>query len=183
MADGQIHSAEFRRAREESWRRLEHLLGRIGNREQALSQEELSELPQLYRTTLSSLSVARNYVLDQRLIAYLEALCLRAYVVVYAPRERLGWVAEAWPRSLVSRVRSARQGIELALSALCMAVGMLAGWAIVAAGPELFYSIIPESLGGRSRPGPNAGTDGEVPGRRGGDCGCRPIVRAATGQP
>ena len=151
MADGQIHSAEFRRAREESWRRLEYLLGRIGNREQALSQEELSELPQLYRTTLSSLSVARNYVLDQRLIAYLEALCLRAYVVVYAPRERLGGLlkyglAIGFPRAICAA------GIELALSALCMAVGMLAGWAIVAADPELFYSIIPESLAGGRGP-------------------------------
>jgi hypothetical protein len=111
MADGQIHSAEFRRTREESWRRLEHLLGRIGNREQALSQEELSELPQLYRTTLSSLSVARNYVLDQRLIAYLEALCLRAYVVVYAPRERLGGLLKHG-LAIGFHVRSARRALN-----------------------------------------------------------------------
>jgi uncharacterized membrane protein SpoIIM required for sporulation len=151
MADGQIHSAEFRRTREESWRRLEDLLGRIGDRERALSQEELSELPQLYRTTLSSLSVARNYVLDQRLIAYLEALCLRAYVVVYAPRERLGGLvakglSSGFPRAICAA------GVELVLSLLCMTVGLVAGWAMVATDPELYYSIIPEALAGGRGP-------------------------------
>lgn len=151
MADGRIHSAEFRREREASWQRLEHLLGRIGDRQRPLSHTELSELPQLYRTTLSSLSVARNYVLDQRLTAYLEALCLRAYVVVYAPKERLSALLSrgiriVFPRSICSA------GIELALATLCMTVGILAGWAMVAAEPDLYYGIIPEGLAGGRGP-------------------------------
>ena len=37
----------------------------------------------LYRTTLSSLSVARDTSLDRALIAYLEQLCTRAYFQIY----------------------------------------------------------------------------------------------------
>lgn len=39
---------------------------------------------------MNSLSVARDISLDRALIAYLESLCARAYLVVYAPQESLG---------------------------------------------------------------------------------------------
>ena len=45
-----------------------------------LTDDELLELPALYRTTLSSLAVARATSLDVALIDYLEALALRKSV-------------------------------------------------------------------------------------------------------
>jgi hypothetical protein len=51
-----------------------------------LSAEDVTALASTYRTALSSLSVARAISLDRNLVEYLEALCARAYFVVYGPR-------------------------------------------------------------------------------------------------
>ena len=66
-----IHSANFRRQREASWRRLERLLNKVKDPLQPMSPSELAELPQQYRVTLSSLSFSRKYVLDRRLYEFL----------------------------------------------------------------------------------------------------------------
>jgi len=67
-----LRSSEFRRGREESWRELEALIARAERRGvRALSAEELQRLPLLYRSTLSSLSVARSIALDRNLLLYL----------------------------------------------------------------------------------------------------------------
>lgn len=77
-------SRSFRAERELDWQRLEAMLKRIEVRSpRALSDDDLLELPLLYRSTLSSLSVARSTVLDRALIDYLEALSLRAYLAIY----------------------------------------------------------------------------------------------------
>ena len=55
----------------------------------ALTPEDLERLPLLYRSALSSLSVARAIALDRYLLLYLEDLALRAYLVVYGPRSGL----------------------------------------------------------------------------------------------
>src|SRR4029077_6706403 len=82
-----LRSSEFRRGREESWRELEALIGRAERRGvRALSAEELQRLPLLYRSTLSSLSVARSIALDRNLLLYLENLTLRSFLCVYGPR-------------------------------------------------------------------------------------------------
>ena len=154
--DQDIHSARFRRERQETWIRLEVLLERLRGRGEPLTPDELAELPRLYRTTLSSLSVARNYVIDQRLTAYLEALCLRAYLAIYAPRDSF--------RSLICRAvavdfpRAVRGALpEIAVAALCLAIGILAGRAIVLADPTLFDGIVPSGLaGGRSPDAPRS---------------------------
>ena len=52
--------ASFRREREADWKAFEALLARVEKRApRALSEEELLSLPLLYRSALSSLSVAR----------------------------------------------------------------------------------------------------------------------------
>jgi hypothetical protein len=72
--------AGFRSDREADWKAFDTLLTRVEKRSpKALSDEELLSLPILYRSTLSSLSVARATSLDNALIAYLEALSLRGY--------------------------------------------------------------------------------------------------------
>src|SRR5438270_3731 len=54
-----------------------------------LAPHELNRLPQLYRSALSSLSVARAIALDRHLLLYLENLALRAYLAIYSPRTGL----------------------------------------------------------------------------------------------
>ena len=53
-------STSFRAEREGDWQRLETMLKRIeGRSPRALSDDDLLDLPLLYRSTLSSLSVGR----------------------------------------------------------------------------------------------------------------------------
>ena len=55
-----LKSSEFRRAREASWRKLEAIVETAEKRGLgALGLDDLEEMPLLYRSTLSSLSVAR----------------------------------------------------------------------------------------------------------------------------
>jgi uncharacterized membrane protein SpoIIM required for sporulation len=90
-----LRSREFRQARESSWRELDQLLARAAAGPEALSQDELMRLPHLYRAALSSLSIARSIILDKALQAYLENLCRRAFLIVYAggPTERTALAA------------------------------------------------------------------------------------------
>jgi uncharacterized membrane protein SpoIIM required for sporulation len=87
MKDLQLKSQRFRAEREADWRRLEALLSRVERRSaRSLTDEELLAIPVLYRSTLSSLSVARATSLDHSLIDYLESLATRAYFFVYGAR-------------------------------------------------------------------------------------------------
>jgi hypothetical protein len=87
-----LKSSEFRRARESSWRKLEAIVEIAEKRGlRALALDDLQQMPLLYRSTLSSLSVARAIALDRHLLLYLENLALRAYLLVYGPR--IGLVA------------------------------------------------------------------------------------------
>lgn len=91
-----FNSTTFRAEREEDWTRLEELLKRAeGGSVRKLSDDDLLELPVLYRSALSSLSVARETSLDMALIAYLEGLCTRAYFFVYGVRTSFGSASPA----------------------------------------------------------------------------------------
>jgi len=73
MKELTLKSHRFRQEREAEWRKLEDILARAEASSAAkLSDEEIIALPVLYRSALSSLSVARAISLDQSLIAYLE---------------------------------------------------------------------------------------------------------------
>ena len=75
-----LKSYRFREERETDWRKLDLILTRAENSGvKALSDEDMTALPRLYRQAVSSLSVARSISLDQNVIAYLESLCTRAY--------------------------------------------------------------------------------------------------------
>src|SRR5690606_23978063 len=87
-----LRSDRFRLAREGDWKRLEAIVRRMeSGRLRGLADEELLELPALYRTAASSLAVARETSLDAATLAYLEALVQRAWFQVYGPR--IGFVA------------------------------------------------------------------------------------------
>ena len=103
MAELQLKSHRFRQEREADWGRLDRLLAKVEKGSAAsLSYEEMVALPGLYRSALSSLSVARAISLDRGVVDYLEDLCTRAYFFVYGPRSRpldrvTGFFAHAWP--------------------------------------------------------------------------------------
>lgn len=146
MADIHLKSHRFRTEREHSWRRLESLMGKVQRRSVgSLSDEELLEIPVLYRSAMSSLSVARSISLDQGAAAYLENLCLRAYLFVYGvrstPLERLArFFARDWPNA----VRSLWP--ETLVSALLFAVGAVTAFLLTTADPDWFYSFMPGDM-------------------------------------
>lgn len=146
MAQLQLKSHRFRTEREASWRRLESLMGKVQRKSvESLTDEELLEAPVLYRSAMSSLSVARSISLDQGATAYLESLCLRAYLFVYGvrstPLERLArFLATDWPRA----VRSLWPETLVAL--LLFAVGAGTAFALVLSDPDWFYSLMPGDM-------------------------------------
>ena len=149
--------AEFRRVREKNWRHLEDIIARVDKKGlRSLSADEVLLLPRLYRSALSSLSVARHIVLDRNLLVYLEDLSLRAYLVVYGPSAGLmkslaGFFKTGFPRA----VRGL--GPHLALAALLFAAGTAAGFFLVQADPDYFNLLAPKELaGGR---GPDLGRE------------------------
>lgn len=138
--------ASFRREREADWKAFEALLARVEKRApRALSEEELLSLPLLYRSALSSLSVARATSLDSALIAYLESLSLRGYFYLYGARrglrQRIGdFFLYDWPGAIRDLWR------ETLVSVALMFVGIGAGAWLVASDRGWFDAIIPSGL-------------------------------------
>src|SRR5215831_19389972 len=103
-----LKSREFRLEREAGWTELEALVTRAQDQGlRSLSTDDLRRFPLLYRAALSSLSVARAIALDRALLAYLEDLCLRAFLAIYARRLSLREaIGDFLLRSLPRAVRS-----------------------------------------------------------------------------
>ena len=147
-----LKSNQFRKAREETWRELEALVARAEKRGVlSLGPEELERLPMLYRATLSSLSVARGIALDRNLLNYLEALSVRAYLVVYGPRVRqLNGVWHFLTADLPRAVRHARWHILIAF--LAMLGGIIAGFLLAHANEDWVGALVPGDLAGDRGP-------------------------------
>ncbi len=147
-----LKSSEFRKGREDGWRELEGLVGRVERRGiGSLSLDELQRLPILYRAALSSLSVARTIALDRNLLLYLESLALRAFLAVYGPRVNpLEGLRTFFGHDLPAAVRSARWHILIA--ALCLIVGTVAGFMLVVQDEAWFSSLVPSGLAGGRGP-------------------------------
>ena len=142
-----LKSAEFRRTREQGWVDLEKLIGiteRKGVR--ALAPDELQRMPQLYRSVLSSLSVARAIALDRALLLYLESLSLRAYLALYSPRVGLGEAGRQFLRAFPAAVISARWHLLIAF--LAFAVGTVAGFWLTVGDESWFTTFVPTWLSG-----------------------------------
>jgi uncharacterized membrane protein SpoIIM required for sporulation len=141
-----VNATRFRQAHEGDWERLEQIVTRMEKRSiRSLSDEDLLGLPALYRTTLSSLSVARDTSLDRALIRYLERLCTRAYFQIYgvqtpAWRQLTGFFARAWPNAVRSLWRETAFCVALTFGAAVLA------YLLIRSDPTWFYNIIPEGL-------------------------------------
>jgi len=151
-----LRSAEFRRNREIAWRTLDDLVSRVEKKGLSrLSAEELQELPLLYRTAASSLSVARSIALDRNLILYLEGLVLRAFFVVYGPRSGImEALADFLKRGFPAAVRKA--GWHILLATLAIVAGVAIGFMLVLPNENWFGVIVPETLAGDRGPASTA---------------------------
>jgi len=141
-----LKSKRFREERQEVWKEMERLLLRIESRSvRNLTDEEIIKLPRLYRSTLSSLSVARATSLDQSVVSYLESLSTRAYYVIYGSQLRLrdrvfNFFARDWPLAVQGAWK------DLVASSFVFILGMLIGFVLVSNNPDWFYSFVGESM-------------------------------------
>lgn len=162
-----LRSYEFRKEREASWRRLESLVAQVERRGLgSLTGEQLTELPQLYRSAVSALSVARSISLDRNLLDYLENLCARAYLCVYGSRRHArDVIVEFFVRKVPRTVRTFRW--HLFTATLFLVVGVAAGYLVTRASPETFHAFVPAGLAGER--GPEASREELVESLYGGD--------------
>jgi uncharacterized membrane protein SpoIIM required for sporulation len=148
----ELKSVRFRREREDDWRRLERLLKRLETEPVSrLSDDDLIALPVLYRSALSSMSVARETSLDQGLLDYLESLCTRAFFVVYGARPSLRarvvrFFGVDWPASVRALWR------ETLLAAALFLIGAVVAYWLYQGDSDWYYAFIPEQLAGGRGP-------------------------------
>lgn len=148
-----LRSDRFRLEREGDWRRLDDILATIEKgRLSRLSDEDVLELPALYRMAASSLAVARETSLDAATLRYLESLVQRAWFQVYGPRQGLF----TWLRSFLGgNLSRAIQSIwlDICIALFVMVAGTITGWLLVARDTEWYYALVPTQF-----------TDTRVPG-------------------
>ncbi|MFL5017458.1 MAG: stage II sporulation protein M [Rhizobium sp.] len=152
-----LRSARFRLEREAHWRQLDELVTRAEKGgAAALGYDEVRNLATGYRQAMNSLSVARDISPDRALIAYLESLCARAYLVVYAPQESLGGLMR---RLLLHGIPQAvrRSVLPLFIGFLALILGALAGYRLCANDPSWFYTLVPPEMADQRTP--DASTD------------------------
>ncbi len=147
-----VNASRFRAAHQADWERLEALVALIEKRSvRALGDDDLLTLPLLYRSTLSSLSVARETSLDRGLVAYLEQLCTRAYFQIYGVqtslwRQLAAFFTRGWPAAVQAIWK------ETLLAFALMFAAALAGYLMVRADPQFYYSIMPDGMSGGRDP-------------------------------
>ena len=141
-----IRSTRFRQEREADWRRLETVVDRA-EREgvAALDFDSALQLAELYRQAVTSLSVAREISLDKSLLDYLECLCCRAYLAVYAPQETLrGLVWRLFSAGAPQAVR--RSGLALGHAVLALVLGIAVGYRLFVADPTWYNTFVPGEI-------------------------------------
>ena len=153
-----LRSDRFRLAREQDWRRLDEIVTAIEKgRIRRISDEDLLELPALYRVAASSLAVARETTLDAATLSYLEALVQRAWLQVYGPREGFfAWLRHFFGGGWSAAVRSL--WLETCIALAVMVAGAVAGWLLVARDQDWYYALVPGGFGESRVPGASAET-------------------------
>lgn len=146
MNDVSIKSVQFQKEREASWLELEEILSQAESRGvRSLSSAEIARLPILHRYALSSLSVARSILLDQKLLQYLESLTQRSYLIIYGMKQNriktlLSFFTEQFPQT----VRTYKWAFILAT--LIFFAGVAVGFTQTMNDPDIFYTLIPEQF-------------------------------------
>lgn len=144
----QLKSQKFRETRQKDWQALAELVDKAEKgRLRSFSTEELLNLPLLYRSAISSLSMAQSISLDRNLIGYLQALCARAYVSVYGPQARIGEVLAGFFLGFARNVR--KLWAEFWLAFVCLVLGVAGGWLLCAYDPSWYSALVGGSAQGR----------------------------------
>jgi len=143
IEEAALRSDRFRLEREWEWRRLEDIVGQMERgRIRRISDEDLLDLPVLYRTAASSLAIARETSLDAATLAYLEALVQRAWFQVYGPRSSLfDWAKRFLGGGWSAAVRE--MWLDICIAFAVMVAGTLVGWLLVERDTEWYYSLVP----------------------------------------
>lgn len=141
-----IRSARFRQEREPGWKKLEELIAsaeKSGVRN--LTYQQTLDLSSLYRQAVNSLSAARAISMDKALLIYLDRLCARAYLVVYAPQESItGAVRKLFTHGIPQAVR--RSGVALMIGFLAMILGVLIGYTLFQRDPAWYFTFVPPGM-------------------------------------
>ena len=125
--------------------RIEQLLVRAERlRVGGLGFDELRELGRLYRLSSARLSRLRERGDDPETIRHLNAICVRAYSVLYADP---GAARDARPLGARLAGAIARTWHAQALAWALLLFGVLIGAALSAADDEVLYALVPASLG------------------------------------
>lgn len=137
-----LRSDRFRQEREHDWQRLDSIVSRMeSGRFGKLSDADVLELPVLYRTVASSLSIARETSLDAATLTWLEGLVQRAWFQVYGPRTTLwGWLRRFFGGGWSMAVRAIWPELLVALA--LMVAGTIVGWQLCALDPDWYYSLV-----------------------------------------
>ena len=148
-----LRSDRFRLEREADWIRLEAIVNRMEKgKARRLSDEDVLALPTLYRTLLSSLSIARENSLDAGLIDYLEGLALRSYFLVYGTQTSFArWLGSFFGGGWSRAVRAIQLDIWIAL--FVMIAGAAIGYILVAGDSDWFYALVPGNFSDARVPG------------------------------
>lgn len=148
-----LRSDRFRLEREHEWKRLEAIVRRMeSGRIRKVPDEDLLELPALYRTAASSLAIARETSLDAATLAYLEALVQRAWFQVYGPRSSLlAWLRRFFGGGWSAAVRSL--WLDICIAVAVMVAGTAVGWVLAARDSEWYYALVPSGYADARVPG------------------------------
>ena len=140
-------SARFRAERESDWRRLDRLVAQVERDGiNTLSFSDAQDLARLYRLAMNSLSLARAISLDRGLLTYLDALCARAYLAVYAPQQLLGGLI--WRLLSHGIPQAVRRSVPvIVLAFLIMLTGAAAGYFLFVEDPTWYNILMPPELG------------------------------------
>ncbi|APE29306.1 stage II sporulation protein M [Aurantiacibacter gangjinensis] len=148
-----LRSDRFRLEREVDWQRLDAIVTALEkNAPRRISDDDLLELPVLYRKTASSLAVARETSLDAATLSYLEALVRRAWFQIYGPRIGLfGWLRRFFNGGWSQAVREI--WLDICIAFAVMLAGLLVGWILVGRDESWFYSLVPGGMAQGRVPG------------------------------
>ena len=139
-----VNATRFRQAHEADWEELDRIVTAIEKRGvRGVPEQALLVLPVLYRSALSSLSVARETSLDKSLVAYLEQLCTRAYFQIYgvptsAMRQLGHFFAHSWPKAVQALWR------ETLVAFVLTAAGAIVAYLLIRNNPGWYYVLMPE---------------------------------------
>jgi uncharacterized membrane protein SpoIIM required for sporulation len=129
--------------------RLEALLERAESARRRMSFSDLRELARLYRLVSAHLAIERSRGGDPEAIAYLNALCVRAYthLQVTPPRQRRIWdfFLRDFPATL-----AATAWLQV-FTAMLLISGALTGATLVSQNPATLYAFVPSNFYGQQQ--------------------------------